>query len=133
MNNFTQPSKNKLDNITLAYPEELVYYINMVKEMRSARAMVMSSRQKDGPPKTPPPDITPQLSDQPDVDLKAVDPGAIKPCVYRFSYIWPKRGKPFWAYLVYVGKKSVSGWKYYKNRWVYFGMDLKDIKSFICY
>ncbi len=133
MNNFKERSKDRLDNICIVYPEEIEYYINWVKTLRSPKPKANPNNQKSGPPKTPPPDITPELSDGPDIGVKAVDPGAIRPCVYRFSYIWPEKGKPFWAYLVYVGKKSVSGWRYYKNRWVYFGMDLKDIESFICY
>ena len=49
-------------------------------------------RQQQGPPKTLPPSFTPQLSDAPDVSLHAVDPGAIAPCVNRFSYIWLENG-----------------------------------------
>ena len=90
-------------------------------------------RQQQGPPKTPPPGFTPQLSDVPDVSLLAVDPGAIGPCVNRFSYIWLNNGQSFWAYLVYVGKTSASGWRYRGRRWEYFGVDLKEIKSFSCY
>lgn len=88
-----------------------------------------------GPPTTPPPSFTPKptstSSSQP--GLMAVDPGAIKPCVYTFVYLWLKNGQSFWAYLVYVGKTSASGWKYQGGRWVYFGVDLKEIKSFTCY
>lgn len=87
-------------------------------------------RQKQGPPTTSPPSFTPQLSD---VSLLAVDPGAIRPCVNRFSYIWLTNGQSFWAYLVYVGRTSASGWRYRSGRWVYFGVDLKEIKSFNCY
>lgn len=135
MNNFRQLSNNKLDKISIVYPEELKYYIDYVKQMERHEKQENLIRQKQGPPKTPPPDITPQLSDAPDVDLKAVDPGAIKPCVFRFSYIWLENGKSFWAYLVYVGRDSASGWRWNprRRRWVYFGVDLKDIKSFICY
>ena len=91
------------------------------------------TRQQQGPPKTPPPNFTPQLSDVPEASLMAVDSGAIAPCVYRFSYIWLKNGQSFWAYLVYVGKTSASGWRYRRGRWEYFGVDLKEIKSFTCY
>ncbi|MBI6874558.1 hypothetical protein [Clostridium aciditolerans] len=90
-------------------------------------------RQQQGPPTTPPPSFTPQLSAVPETSLMAVDPGAIAPCVYRFSYIWLKNGQSFWAYLVYVGRTSASGWRYIGGRWVYFGVDLKEIKNFICY
>lgn len=90
-------------------------------------------RQKQGPPTTPPPSFTPQLSNVPEASLMAVDPGAISPCVYKFSYIWLKNGQSFWAYLVYVGRTSASGWRYRRGRWEYFGVDLKEIKSFTCY
>ncbi len=90
-------------------------------------------RQQQGPPTAPPPNFTPQLSDVPEVSLMAVDPGAISPCVNRLSYIWLKNGQSFWAYLVYVGRTSASGWRYRGGRWVYFGIDLKEIQSFICY
>ncbi|SHJ81909.1 hypothetical protein SAMN05444401_3972 [Clostridium amylolyticum] len=90
-------------------------------------------RQQQGPPKAPPPSFTPQLSDVPEASLLAVDPGAISPCVNRFSYIWLKNGQSFWAYLVYVGRTSASGWRYQGGRWIYFGIDLKEIKSFTCY
>ncbi|MDP4145166.1 MAG: hypothetical protein Q8936_11910 [Bacillota bacterium] len=90
-------------------------------------------RQQQSPPKAPPPNFTPQLSDVPEASLMAVDPGAIAPCVNRFSYIWLKNGQSFWAYLVYVGKTSASGWRYRGGKWVYFGVDLKEINNFICY
>lgn len=90
-------------------------------------------RQQQGPPKTPPPSFTPQPSEAADVSLMAVDPGAIAPCVNRFSYIWLKNNQSFWAYLIYVGKTSASGWRYRRGRWEYFGVDLKEIKSFTCY
>lgn len=88
---------------------------------------------QQGPPKTLPPNFTPKLSDVPEPSLMAVDYGAIAPCVNRFSYIWLSNGQSFWAYLVYVGRTSVSGWRYQGGRWVYFGLDLKEIKNFSCY
>lgn len=135
MNNSRELTNSKLDKISVVYPEELECYIDHAKEMQIFDGQENFDRQKQGPPKTPPPDMAPQISDAPDVGLKAVDPGAIKPCVYRFSYIWLENGKSFWAYLVYVGKKSASGWRWNpkRRRWVYFGIDLDEIKSFICY
>lgn len=90
-------------------------------------------RAPQGPPKSPPPSFTPQQTKAPEASLMAVDPGAIRPCVYRFSYLWLRNGQSFWAYLVYVGRTSASGWRYRKGRWQYFGVDLKEIKSFNCY
>lgn len=64
---------------------------------------------------------------------KAVEPGTIKPCLYKYVYIWPKRGHGFWAWLTNVGRKSASGYKWRGYRWVYFGIDLREIDSFECY
>jgi hypothetical protein len=88
-----------------------------------------------GTPPGPPPAKTPSKSSTQagGPELKAVEPGAIGPCVYRYSYIWPKRGKSFWAWLTYVGRQSASGFKWNGHRWIYFGMDLRDIQSFQCY
>lgn len=91
-------------------------------------------RDMQGPPSTPPPGYTPQMpqSASQGTSVYAVDPGAIRFCLYKFTYIWPSKGKAFWAYLIYVGRTSVAGWKYQNGRWVYFGMDTKEIKSFTC-
>ena len=63
----------------------------------------------------------------------AIDPGAIRPCLYSFVYIWPRRGNGFWAWLVFVGPRSVAGFRFNRNTWRYFGMDLRDIRSFQCF
>ena len=81
-------------------------------------------------PTTPPPKTTPSKKDN---NLKAVDPGSIRFCKYKFTYIWPNRGKPFWAWIVYVGRRSISGYRWTGYRYVYFGMGLKQINSFVCY
>lgn len=70
---------------------------------------------------------------KPGPSTKAVDPGAVFPCLYRYTYIWPNRGRGFWAYPTYIGRNSISGWRYDGRRWVYFGMDLRQIRSFYCY
>lgn len=86
-------------------------------------------------PSGPPPSYTPTKS-QPHVQsapgTKAVDPGSIRPCLYRFVYIWPRRGRGFWAWLTFVGRRSVSGFRWNGRRWVYFGIDLRQIESFVC-
>lgn len=83
-----------------------------------------------GPPSGPPPAYTPQ---QAQVGVYAVDPGAIRRCRFRFTYIWLTTGQSFWAWLVFVGRRSVSGWRWTGYRWVYFGIDLDYIASFQCY
>ena len=63
----------------------------------------------------------------------AVEPQSLRPCLFRFVYIWPRRGRPFWAWLTFVGRKSASGFRWDGRRWVYFGIDLRQIDSFTCY
>jgi hypothetical protein len=87
-----------------------------------------------GPPSAPP-SFTPQeaQAQQFGAETYAIDSGAIKRCVYRFVYIWPRRGNGFWAWLTFVGRRSIAGFRWERNRWVYFGMDLRDIRSFQCF
>jgi hypothetical protein len=86
-------------------------------------------------PQSKPPNFIPSQpqSQQFGISPQAVDPGAIRPCIYRFVYIWPRRGRGFWAWLVFVGPRSVSGFRWYRNAWRYFGMDLRNISSFQCF
>lgn len=85
---------------------------------------------QDGPPTGPPPSFTPQ---QPQVQLFAVDPGAIRNCRFRFTYIWLDNGRAFWFYPTFVGRNSIAGFRWSRNRWVYFGIDLNRIASFQCF
>jgi hypothetical protein len=86
-------------------------------------------------PSSAPPNFTPAQpkAQQFGATALAVDPGAIRPCIYRFVYIWPRRGPGFWAWLVFVGPRSVSGFRWNRNTWRYFGMDLRNISSFQCF
>lgn len=84
--------------------------------------------QQAGAPSTPPPSYTPQESPQ----LYAVDPGAIRGCLYRFTYVWLNNGNSFWFYPTYVGRTSVAGYRWRGFRWEYFGIDLNRIRSFRC-
>lgn len=86
--------------------------------------------QQGGPPSSPPPGFVPA---QRGPSILAVDPGAIRPCLFRFVYIWLVNGRQFWAWLVFVGPRSVAGWRWNGFSWVYFGTDLENISSFVCY
>jgi len=83
-----------------------------------------------GPPSGRPPAFTPSA---PQAGVFAVDPGAIRPCRFRFVYIWLDNGQQFWAWLVFTGRDSVAGWRWTGFRWVYFGVDINRISSFVCY
>lgn len=80
-------------------------------------------------PNSPPPDFTPK---QAPVQTFAVDSGAIRGCLFRFTYIWLRRDA-FWFFPVFVGRRSISGFRWVGFRWVYFGIDLRQIQSFQCY
>lgn len=85
--------------------------------------------QAGGPPTSPPPAFVPQEQ----ATAFAVDPGGIRRCMFRFTYIWLIDGRSFWFYPVFLGRNSVAGWRWSRRRgWVYYGMDLRQIRSFQC-
>lgn len=82
-------------------------------------------------PQGPPPDNIPRRSSS-SSRLYAVDPGAIYYCRYKYTYIWLENGRSFWAWLTYVGRRSIAGYRWVGYRWVYFGTDLDNISDFVC-
>ncbi|GKV67322.1 MULTISPECIES: hypothetical protein [unclassified Sporosarcina] len=86
---------------------------------------------QQGAPTSAPPSQTPSY---PDAQLRAVDPGGIAGCLYRYTYIWTSRNKGFWYYPTFVGRTSIAGYRWDPRhyRWEYYGMDLKKIDSFRC-
>ncbi len=86
--------------------------------------------QQPGPPMGPPPSFTPTQSKQ--AQTFAVDPGSIQGCLYRYTYIWLRGFQQFWFYPTYVGRRSISGYRWNGFRWVYFGVNLRQIQSFTC-
>jgi hypothetical protein len=90
-----------------------------------------------GMPSGPPPGFKPPKPQEPhmhgEIGPKAVDPGAIMPCRFRFAYIWLKNNDSFWAYITHVGRNSIAGYRWNGRRWNYFGMDLRRIESFTCH
>lgn len=80
-------------------------------------------------PNSPPPNFTPKQSQ---VQTFAVDSGAIRGCLFRFTYIWLRRDA-FWFFPVFVSRFSVAGFRWVGFRWVYFGIDLRQIQSFQCF
>lgn len=86
-------------------------------------------------PPGPPPTYTPNKNMQlqgGNPSLKAVDSGAIRFCRYKYTYIWETNGRSYWAYITFVGRRSISGYRWTGRRWVYFGLDLRRIESFVC-
>lgn len=87
-----------------------------------------------GPPSGPPPSFIPPAQSQGQFGIYAVDPGGIRGCLYRFTYIRLNNGRSFWYFPTFVGRYSIAGWRWRRNqyRWEYFGIDLDRIRSFSC-
>ncbi len=88
-------------------------------------------QQQEGPPSSPPPSFTPQL--QQGISPFAVDPGAIRGCLFRFTFVWLNNGHSFWFYPTFVGRTSVAGWRWRNFRWTFYGTDLRRIRNFQCF
>lgn len=90
-----------------------------------------SSEAPTGPP---PPFVPTQPAGARDgVGIYAVDPGAIRGCLYQFTYVWLRNGRSFWLYPTFVGRNSIAGFRWSGRRWNYYGTDLERITSFQCY
>lgn len=90
-------------------------------------------------PKSPPPNYTPSKKEKGVQSLssskntKAVSPNSIRFCLFKYTYIWEVSGRNYWTFLINVDRRSVSGFRWLGFTWVYFGLDLRRIDSFICY
>lgn len=97
--------------------------------------------QHGGVPSGPPPSFTPSKNQAQvqsfggpgGISAQAIDPGAIRRCRFRYVYIWLRNGNSFWAWITFVGRRSIAGYRWNGRRWVYFGMDLRRIDAFICF
>ncbi|WP_318502950.1 hypothetical protein [Bacillus sp. T3] len=82
------------------------------------------------PPSGPPPSFVPTQTQQ--AQAFAVDPGGIRRCLFRYTYVWLRGFQQFWFYPTFVGRNSVSGYRWTGFRWVYFGISLRQIQSYTC-
>ena len=83
-----------------------------------------------GAPTSPPPSFVPAETQQ--VGAFAVDPGSIRGCLFRYTYVWLRNRQQFWFFPTFVGRTSVSGWRWNGFSWVFFGVSLRQIQSFTC-
>ncbi|MEH7110575.1 hypothetical protein [Bacillus sp. JJ1764] len=83
-----------------------------------------------GPPTAPPPSAVPQQTYQ--AGQFAVDPGSMIRCLHRYTYVWLRGFEQFWFYPTFIGRHSVSGYRWTGHRWVNFGISLRQIQSFTC-
>lgn len=79
-------------------------------------------------PQNPPPNYIPKLP----TSVSSIESSVIYPCIHKYTYLWLKNGESFWAYIIYVGKRAVFGWRYKGGRWVQFHSHLRRIKNFTC-
>lgn len=87
-------------------------------------------QQQGAPPTSPPPSFTPTKQQ---FQTYAVDPGGIRGCLFRHTYIWLNNRESFWFYPTFVGRRSIAGFRWIGFRWVYFGIDLDNVDSFQCF
>lgn len=59
-------------------------------------------------PTAPPPQFVPQMSST----TFAIDPGGIRRCLFRNTYIWLNNGEQFWFFPVFVGRNSIAGFRW---------------------
>ncbi|YBZ92780.1 transporter [Bacillus sp. AK031] len=94
------------------------------------------------PPSGPPPSFTPSQASAQSLgspqgaqgpSTLAVESGAIRGCLYRYTYIWLRNGRSFWFYPTFIGRRSISGFRWNGFMWIYFGTDLRRIRSFQCF
>lgn len=90
----------------------------------------LSGSQIPQAPTAPPPPFIPQ---QAAASPFAVDPGAIRLCQFRNTYIWLNNGESFWFYPIFVGPRSVAGFRWNGWSWMIFGIDTRRISSFTCF
>ncbi|MDQ6597764.1 hypothetical protein [Bacillus salipaludis] len=83
-----------------------------------------------GPPTSPPPSVVPQQMHQ--AGAYAVDPGSMIRCLHRYTYVWLRGREQFWFYPTFIGRNSVSGYRWTGQRWVNYGISLRQIQSFTC-
>ncbi|MBK5443151.1 MULTISPECIES: collagen-like protein [unclassified Peribacillus] len=81
-------------------------------------------------PTAPPPSFIPL---QQSASTFAVDPGAISFCLFRNTFIWLNNGASFWYYPIFVGPRSVAGFRWNGRFWTVFGIDTRQINSFTCF
>ncbi|RAL20853.1 hypothetical protein [Thermoflavimicrobium daqui] len=64
------------------------------------------------------------------------DPRSLRRCLYRLVLIWRRGSRnPYWAWLIAVSRNVVSGyrWSQRRNIWVYFTININEIRYFQCY
>jgi hypothetical protein len=75
-----------------------------------------------GPPNSPPPRKAPK---KPRVSY-------IIDCMYQYTYVWPRKGSPFWYYPTRLEMGEVSGYRWNGRTWVFYGFEERNISQVAC-
>lgn len=59
-------------------------------------------------------------------------PGPIRFCVNSFAYIWFRDGRNYWAWISFVARRTIYGYRWNGRRWIYFQANVNDIDTFLC-
>ncbi|WP_103201658.1 hypothetical protein [Herbinix hemicellulosilytica] len=100
-------------------------------------------------PPSSPPDFTPQLPREEQQLLsepsgfrgpfgsRIIDfrrrPRDFGRCLNRFTYIWMVNGNNFWFYPVSIGRNSIEGFRWRRNRWDYDRLNINRILFHLCF
>ena len=110
-------------------------------------------QERIGPPSQPPsapPAFTPQLPSEEEQQLfsgprgfmgsdsrRIFDfrrrPRNLSNCMNRFTYIWLINGSNFWFYPIFVGRNSIEGFRWRRNRWEYDRLLTNRILFHLCF
>jgi len=53
-------------------------------------------------------------------------------CLHSYTYVWPKKGKPFWFYPTRIEYGEVSGYRWNGKKWTFYGFDPEYIDQVAC-
>lgn len=141
MNYFNDPEATEFNNMRFYEEDDIDEVGEYEMEIFNPYYMygpIESGMRSPNPstPPGPPPSFVPSKNQasfkSTGPNAKFVDPGSIRPCLFRFVYIWQKNGRSYWAFLTHVSRRSIAGFRWMNFRWVYFGLDLNRVESFYC-
>jgi len=81
-----------------------------------------------GAPRTAPPNFVPTRQITP----FRVDSSSIRNCLGRFTYVWLNNGNEFWMFPIQVSRNTVTGFRWSRFGWTFFGVSLNQIDAFMC-
>jgi len=60
-------------------------------------------------------------------------PRDFRRCLNRFTYIWLVNGSNFWFYPVVIGRNTIEGFRWRRNRWDYERLNINRILFHLCF